>query len=196
MTKPKEQKEVAGSNGHKTLEGLADSVGRLEALVLQLTQNQQTMAQQLQPEEFAPDDGDLRGDAEEVAAALEKGEGGLKINPLGRENSKHRASEKLVDAIFDTPANKLDEMTEIRSPLDAFAYAGVRMFDDFITKSFDRKPNDKPLLLSSIFLDKMFGLNRSIGGKHLLRALAMSQIEKEREEAKDNQIIFGSGPED
>jgi len=101
--KPKTQDEAVSSNGHKTLEGLADSVGRLEALVLQLTQNQQTMAQQLQPEEFAPDDGDLRDTAEEVAAALEKGEGGLKINPLGRDSRKSKASEKLVDAMFDTP---------------------------------------------------------------------------------------------
>jgi hypothetical protein len=51
-------------------------------------------------------------------------------------------------------------------------------------------------MMSDLFLDNLFKLNRSIGGKHMMRAMAMSQIEKEREEAKDNAIIFGGGSSD
>jgi len=47
------------------------------------------------------------------------------------------------------------------------------------------------VLLSDMFLDNIERLKRSIGGKHLMRAMAMSQIEKEKEEARENSVVFG-----
>jgi hypothetical protein len=84
-------------------------------------------------------------------------------------------------------------MTEIRSGLEAFAFAGVRTMNQFVQGVFDMKPGDKPVFVSDMFLNNVFRMNRSIGGKHLLRALAMSQIERESEEAHEKSIIFGSG---
>ena len=46
-------------------------------------------------------------------------------------------------------------------------------------------------MMSDMFLDNFEKLKRSIGGKHMMRAMAMSQIEKDREEAKENSIVFG-----
>jgi len=185
-----QQEEAHSGNGKVTLESLAESVTLLAGVVNDLRK-------QMQPEDdFAPDDADLREDAAATAKAIASGEAGIAISELGKSDRKGKASEMLVQAMFNTPTGKLDEMTDIRNSLEAAAFAGVRTLNEFVLGAFNRKPNDPPVMMSDLYLDNLFKLNRSIGGKHMMRAMAMSQIEKEREEAKDNQIIFGSGPED
>ena len=185
-----QQEEVHSGNGKVTLESLAESVTLLADVVNDLRK-------QMQPEDdFAPDDADLREEAAATAKAITSGEAGISVSGLGKSDRKGKASEMLVQAMFDTPTGKLDEMTDIRNSLEAAAFAGVRTLNEFVLGTFSRKPNDPPVMMSDLYLDNLFKLNRSIGGKHLMRAMAMSQIEKEKEEAKDNQIIFGSGPED
>jgi len=145
------------------------------------------------PVEFAPDDADLRESAEETAVALTDKDSGITISSLGKDGKKTRASERLVEAVFDTPGDKLDEMTELSSRLEAFACAGVRTMNQYVQGVFNVKPGDKPIFVSDMFLNNMFKLNRSVGGKHLLRALAMTQIQRESEEAQERAVVFGGG---
>jgi hypothetical protein len=147
----------------------------------------------LKPEEFAPDDDDLRKGAEETATALMKPDSGVSIGSLGRKDGKGKASEKLIDAVFNTPSDKLDEMTSIDSDLAVAAYAGVRTFNQFVEGAFVRKPGDRPVFVSDMYLNNVFKLSRSMGSKYLMMALAMSQIERESEDARDKNIIFGGG---
>jgi len=102
----------------------------------------------------------------------------------------------LVQAMFDTPAGKLDEMTDIHSSLEAAAFAGVRTLNEFVLGAFDRKPGAPPVMMSDMYLDNLFKLNRSINGRHMLRAMAMSSLEREKEQSQENNIVFGSGSGD
>lgn len=182
--------EVAHGNGHGngklTIEDLADTVNQLARAVQMLTARDSVSG----GDAFAPDDSDLREQAEADAAALSS-DTSLVINPLGKDDKKSKASEMLVNAMFNTPREKLDEMTDVRNDLEAAAFAGVRTFNMFIGKAFVRQSGEPPVLLSDMFLDNIERLKRSIGGKHLMRAMAMSQIEKEKEEARENSIVFG-----
>jgi len=47
-----------------------------------------------------------------------------------------------------------------------------------------------------MYLDNLFKLNRSINGRHMLRAMAMSSLEREKEESREGNIVFGSGSGD
>ena len=185
--------EQVSSNGHVTT---AD-FNVLREMVESLAKGQQEMARLLAPEsadsDLAPDDADLREGAEQTAVALTSPDSGVTISGLGKDDKKSKASEMLVGAMFNTPKDKLDEMTDIRTGLEAAAFAGVRTINEFVLGAFDRKPGAPPVMMSDLFLDNLFKLNRSIGGKHMMRAMAMSQIEKEREEARDQAIIFGGG---
>ena len=176
-----------------SIETLSESVRQLTALV----SGMQGDITKLKPEEYAPDDADLREDAAAVSKALMDPESGSNILPLGgRDREKSKASERLVDAMFNTPDSKIDEMTDVANNLAAAAAAGVRTLNDYVRKAFDRKPNDPPLFMSDMYLNNVFRLNRSIGGKHMMRALAMTQIERESEEAQEKNIVFGSGSGD
>ena len=179
--------EEHSSNGHVTLESLAESLVSLTAVVGELSKH-------IQPaDDFAPDDDDLRSDAEATAAAIKSGEAGVSVNSLGKSDKKGKASEMLVQAMFDTPAGKLDEMTDIHSSLEAAAFAGVRTLNEFVLGAFDRKPGAPPVMMSDMYLDNLFKLNRSINGRHMLRAMAMSSLEREKEQSQENNIVFGSG---
>jgi hypothetical protein len=173
-------------NGKLTIEDLADTVNQLARAVQMLTARSTSD----EGDAFAPDDADLREQAEADAAALTS-DTSLQINPLGKDEKKSKASEMLVNAMFNTPREKLDEMTDVRNDLEAAAFAGVRTFNMFIGKAFVRRDGEPPVLLSDMFLDNIERLKRSIGGKHLMRAMAMSQIEKEKEEARENSVVFG-----
>jgi hypothetical protein len=195
--KVQEAPDETRSNGHVTT---AD-FNVLREMVESLARGQQELVKLLAPEsaeeEFAPDDADLREEAEKDAVALTAPGSGVTISGLGKDDDKKsKASEMLVGAMFNTPKGKLDEMTDIRSSLEAAAFAGVRTINEFVMGAFNRKPGEPPVMMSDLFLDNLFKLNRSIGGKHMMRAMAMSQIEKEREEAKENAIIFGGGGSD
>ena len=185
---PKEQAEETHSgNGKVTLESLAQTVVGLADVI-------KSMQQQIRPEdEFAPDDKDLREEAAATAKAIMSGETGINVSTLGKSSGKNKASEMLVGAMFDTPDSKLDEMTDIGSNLEAAAFAGVRTINEFVLSAFTHKPGDPPVMMSNLFLNNLFKLNRSINGRHMTRAMAMSQIEKEKEEARENSIVFGSG---
>lgn len=186
--------ESPGSNGHVTTADFKSAIDELRSMVMGLAQNQQQMAKLLAPEDdLAPDDSDLREEAEQDAVALSDPKSGVAIVGLGKDDKKGKASEMLVDAMFNTPTGKLDEMTDIRNSLEAAAFAGVRTLNQFVLSAFRRKPTDPPMLMSDLFLDNLFKLNRSVGGKHLLRAMAMSQLEREKEESRENSIIFGGG---
>lgn len=182
--------EVAHGNGHGngklTIEDLADTVNQLARAVQMLTARSSTS----EGDAFAPDDADLRDQAEADATALTS-DTSIAINPLGKDDKKSKASEMLVNAMFNTPREKLDEMTDVRNDLEAAAFAGVRTFNMFIGKAFVQREGEPPVLLSDMFLDNIERLKRSIGGKHLMRAMAMSQIEKEKEEARENSVVFG-----
>ena len=180
-----------GADSDPNIAALAESVRQLTALVGGI----QADVTKLKPEEFAPDDADLREEAAATAKAIQDPESGINVGSLGRKDGKSKASERLVEAMFNTPDSKIDEMTDITGTLAAAAAAGVRTLNQFVATAFDRKPNDKPVFMSDIFLNNVFRLNRSIGGRHMMRALAMSQIERESEEAQEKNIIFG-GPGD
>lgn len=175
-------------NGHAklTIEDLADTVNQLAVAVQMLTAKNSKDDGDV----FAPDDADLREQAEADAAALTS-DTSLQINPLGKDEKKSKASEMLVNAMFNTPREKLDEMTDLRDNIEAVAFAGVRTFNQFVSKAFVRRDGEPPILMSDMFLDNIERLKRSIGGKHLMRAMAMSQIEKEKEEARENSVVFG-----
>ena len=190
--KPKEQLQVDemphGGNGHTanvTLESLAQSMSDLSGIV-------KSLQQQMQPEdEFAPDDSDLREEAAATAQAITSGEAGVNISTLGKSDRKGKASEMLVDAMFKD--SKLDDMTDISSNLEAAAFAGVRTLNQFVQGAFTRKPGDKPVMISDLYLDNLFHMKRSIGGLHMSRAMAMSSVERDKEESRDNSIVFGGG---
>lgn len=174
------------SNGKLTIEDLADTVSQLAKAVQMLT----ARGGASEGDAFAPDDADLRDQAEADAIALTS-DTSIAINPLGKDDKKSKASEMLVNAMFNTPREKLDEMTNISGNLEAAAFAGVRTINQFIGKAFSRQAGDPMILMSDLYLDNAEKLKRSLGGAHLFRAMAMSQVEKEKEEARENNVIFG-----
>ncbi len=185
--------EQVGSNGHVST---AD-FNVLREMVESLARGQQEMVKLLAPEsadsDLAPDDSDLREEAEKDATALTAPDSGVTITGLGKDDKKSKASEMLVTAMFGD--SKLDDMTDISSNLEAAAFAGVRTLNQFVREAFDRKPGTPPVMMSDLFLNNLFHLKRSVGGRHLLRAMAVSQIEREKEEAREGNIIFGGGSE-
>lgn len=195
--------ETAGSGRSRERQVLRDSDGEdseagsgrgpiaaLTAMVKGLQTEIGKLREDKNKDTFAPDDKDLRDQAEADATALVSADG-MQISPLGRDGKKGKASEMLVNAMFDTPREKLDEMTNISGDLEALAFAGVRTFNQFVGKAFSRQAGDPIILLSDVFLDNAEKLKRSVGGAHLMRAMAMSSIERDKDEARENSVVFG-----
>jgi len=93
-------------------------------------------------------------------------------------SDQDKAAVLLSKYMFDTPDNKLSQMTETPRRM-VVPMSLVEAVNTYIAESSKRKP----ILLSELWMHAFDKRMRSIDGKHLMRGMAMSQVEAEKEEA-------------
>lgn len=93
-------------------------------------------------------------------------------------SDEEKANLKLVNLVFDTPPEKLPELTETPR-IQITPTSMVEAQNEFLKAAI----MGKRVLLSDIFILRRDKRMRSVGRKSLMEAMAFAQVQKEEEEA-------------